>query len=97
MNRQEALHTAYSKQPLVVETCKLHNYSGIGSKAKPAFDCQICAFITLRTLLARKPGDFRANLDELEAKIHAICELDDEGLFDYKSEAPTFKIEKDVA
>jgi len=99
MDRTDVIIGDFKSEPRVVQECKFHGYKGLGSKKKPEYGCEICNFITLFTLLARK-GDGKsmnkAALDELEACIHAIVELDSEGQFDFKIEDPTFNIEKDA-
>jgi len=98
MHRSDELIKTYS-EPRVINECALHQYSGLGSKKPPSFGCKICNEITFFTILARKSskGFNHAALDELEAMIHAMCELEDEGSFDFKVEAPKFNIEKDAA
>ena len=43
----------------------------------------MCAEVYLRLILALTPGDYQENLEKLEALIHGIVELEQEGKFDY--------------
>lgn len=63
--------------------CHVHGYYGQPIPG-PTEKCKQCGEVYLRQILATKSGDYQANLDELEAIIHAMVELDEEGLFDYK-------------
>lgn len=63
--------------------CALHGYYGQPS-TPPREGCKNCAEVYLRLILALTPGDYQENLDKLEALIHGIVELEQEGKFDYK-------------
>lgn len=99
MHRSDVIMTDFQKEIRVSNECKLHGYKGIGSKVPPVYGCETCNFMTFFTILARKSKNTldKSVLDELESYIHAICELEDEGQFDFKVEAPTFQIDKDAA
>lgn len=100
MNREDVIISDFQSEPRVVQSCKFHGYSGIGSKKKPEYGCEICNFITMFTILARHTDKQhrldKAKLDEFEACIHAICELEDEGAFDFKVTTPEITIHKDA-
>ena len=99
MHRSDEVIKTYSAEPRVINECAFHGYTGIGSRKPPSYGCKICNEITFFTIVARRSskGINLEALDELEAKIHAIVELAEEGLFDFKVEAPKFEIEKDAA
>jgi len=99
VDRTDVILGDFKSQPRVVQSCKFHGYTGLGSKIKPEFGCEICNFLTIFTLLAMKSdgkGFNKTALDEFEACIHAIVELDKEGAFDFKVEEPEFDIQKNA-
>lgn len=83
-----------------MQECKFHGYTGLGSKKKPEYGCEICNFLTIFTILAGgvKPGAKldKTKLDEFEACIQAMCELDSEGLFDFVPKEPEITIKKNA-
>lgn len=99
MDRTDVILGDFKSQPRVVQSCKFHGYSGLGSKKKPEEGCEICNFITIFTILARKGDGKTMNktaLDEFEACIHAMVELDEAGEFDFKVNQPSFDIQKNA-
>lgn len=98
MNHSESIFTNYQKEQKVSVECPVHNYAGLGSKKKPEYGCKMCNEVTFFTILARKSKNSfnKEALEELEACIRAICELEDEGQFDFKVNAPQFDIQKDA-
>lgn len=97
MDRTDVILGDFKSEPRVVQECKFHGYTGLGSKKKPEYGCEICNFLTIFTILAGGKNKFdKAKLEEFEACIHAICELDDEGLFDFEPKAPEITIKKNA-
>lgn len=99
MSHSESIFANYQKEHKVSVECPVHGYAGIGSKKKPEYGCKTCNEVTFFTILARKSKNSfnKEALDELEAYVRAICELEDEGAFDFKVNAPTFDVQKDAA
>jgi hypothetical protein len=62
--------------------CVIHGYYGQPIPG-PTERCKNCAEVYLKLILALTPGDYQENLDKLEALIHGIVELEQEGKFDY--------------
>lgn len=79
----------YLDDARIVLHCGLHQYAGPGSAKPPVEGCERCAHVMIYTLVARQKGNKLQALDELEAILRALCELDDEGAFDY---APALEI-----
>lgn len=72
--------------------CGTHGYTG-AAKSLPTPGCKSCAQVQLMMMFCNnKNPDRKAALDELEAVIHSLCELDAEGQFDYKPIKPEFKL-----
>lgn len=63
--------------------CAVHGYYGQPIPG-PREGCKNCAEVYLKLILALTPGDYKENFDKLEALIHGIVELEQEGKFDYK-------------
>src|SRR5579859_1660545 len=98
MDRSDVILGDFKSETRVVQECKFHGYTGLGSKKKPEYGCEICNFLTFFTLLARKSKTSlnKEALDELEAYITALCELEDEGKFDWVVDTPEFDIQKNA-
>lgn len=97
-NRQEQLVKTL-QEPRVINECKTHGYSGLGSKKPPADGCKMCNEVTFFTIVAGKVKDGKVDLealDRIEAYIHALVELCEEGRFDWVINSPEFKIQKDA-
>ena len=78
---ESVISDAYEGERVTLH-CAKHHYFGEGDQT-PTVGCKECAQVQLMLIFCRKKGDKQAALDELEALIHALCELDDEGSFDY--------------
>lgn len=81
--------------------CGLHNYFGpskSGAEIKPTQGCGRCWTVMYLHDIANTPPDQRAErLDELEAVIHKMCELDAKGKWDYQPYRHSkIEIEKDA-
>lgn len=84
----------YLDEERVVLHCADHMYAG-SSKTPPTEGCPKCAHVMLYNIIARKAGDKGEALDQLEEIIHALVELEKEGLFDYQAQKPDIQLIKE--
>lgn len=93
---EDILAKAFGEQRALI-TCGLHNYVPGSKHQKPRSGCKNCIEADFIYILSTKKGDLKENLDQLEAIIHSLCELDDEGKMDFILDKPIITTEKDAA
>lgn len=77
--------------------CSVHNYTP-GSAPRTHRGCPQCIMCDYVFMFANTPKDRqREALDQFEALIHGLCELEDEGKLDVNIQRhPTMTIERDA-
>jgi len=77
--------------------CKVHNYVP-GRDVRKHLGCVQCITADYVKMFAETPPELRQErLDQFEALIHTMCELDDQGKLDVTLQRhPTLIIEKDA-
>jgi len=81
----------------VVLTCEIHHYVP-GRDIRKHTGCKQCIMADFIAMFAQTPPELRQErLDQFEALIHTMCELDDQGKLDVTLQRhPTLIIEKDA-
>lgn len=93
---EDILADAFDEKRAIL-ICGKHNYVAGSKHQKPRMGCPDCVKVTYIHLIATRGGDIKENLDQLEAIIHGLVELDQEGKMDFQITRPTIEIEKDAA
>lgn len=77
--------------------CEIHHYVP-GRDVRRHTGCKQCIMADYVKMFAETPPELRAErLDQFEALIHTMCELEDEGKLDITLQRhPTIQIEKDA-
>lgn len=76
--------------------CGKHNFVAGSKHQKPHMGCPDCIKVTFIHLIATRQGDVKENLDQLEAIIHGLVELDQEGKMDFEMQRPDIQITKGI-
>lgn len=81
----------------VILTCEIHHYVP-GREVRKNLGCKQCIMADYVKMFAETPPELRQErLDQFEALIQTMCELDDKGKLDITLQRhPTITIEKDA-
>jgi hypothetical protein len=95
-NPEDIISRAFGEQR-ALPTCGLHNYVPGSKHQSPRAGCKNCIEADFIFILASKKGDLQENLDQFEAIIQSLCELDAEGKMDFVLDKPVIHTQKDAA
>jgi hypothetical protein len=97
MSKSEAYLADVLDPRKVILECEVHHYVP-GRDIRKHTGCKQCIMADYVKMFAETPPELRAErLDQFEALIHTMCELEDEGKLDITLQRhPTIQIEKDA-